>query len=328
MIATPEESCALARETLLLVWIPTMLLPTALAVGEIMPSNLRAVGLIPLVFVFPARGLYALLTVTRYQSRGFVTCLLLLATAFTTTRAYFCEYVSRTDLYEASDGDLADIATYLNQADLTDTTVYVGSIHYRHPTVAFLAEAYSQVKWLVGASTAVYPTSGEALYLFPRSANPSVDWLTRYLPDAVSIEATTATDGAPAFAGYRLSAPPSLPDQVLADFSGVVRLLRYRVERAISGGEVDVTVLWQVLASPPHSDLTLFYHLVDPWGGLWGQAEPFQYAAEGWTPGEVVINRVRVPVAPGAPPGEYLLRVGLYSQSASTRPYGSLFVSA
>ena len=33
-----------------------MLLPTALAVNEITPSNLRAIGMMPLVFVFPALG--------------------------------------------------------------------------------------------------------------------------------------------------------------------------------------------------------------------------------------------------------------------------------
>jgi hypothetical protein len=62
------ESPALerARETLLLTWLPVMLLPTALAVNEITPSNLRAVGLIPLVFIFPARGLWALLTITQH----------------------------------------------------------------------------------------------------------------------------------------------------------------------------------------------------------------------------------------------------------------------
>ncbi len=35
-----------------------MLLPTALAVNEITPSNLRAIGMMPLVFVFPALGVW------------------------------------------------------------------------------------------------------------------------------------------------------------------------------------------------------------------------------------------------------------------------------
>ena len=321
-----------AREILLLVWMPAMLLPSALAVNEITPSNLRAIGLIPLVFVFPARGLWTLFIVTYRKSRisnleSRITRylpiaafgLLLLTTAVITARDYFVRYVSRADLYEVSDGDLADIAAYLNQTDLNGTTVYVGSIHYRHPTLAFLVKAYSEIKWLVGASTVVYPASGEALYLFPRSAKPDSDWLGRYLADAEPIKSSTASDGAPAFTGFHLttSLPPSY--EILANFSGIVRLQSYQVERAVSGDRTDVTVVYQILALPPYLGLTPFYHLEDPWGFRWGQAEPFQYAAEDWTPGEVVISRVQLPISPGAPPGDYILRAGLYSQSADTR---------
>jgi 4-amino-4-deoxy-L-arabinose transferase-like glycosyltransferase len=315
-----------ARELFLLVWTPIMLLPTALAINEITPSNLRAIGLIPLIFIFPARGLWTLLRITTdHESRITnrlpltATCLLLGVTAFTTARAYFHEYAPRTDLYEASDGDLADIAAYLNRVDLADTSVYVGSIHFRHPTLAFLADAYSKIKWLVGASAVVYPANGEALYLFPRSAMPDTGWLARHFPHVAPIPAITAADGGAAFTGYQLMAPTLSVDQILADFNGVVRLLGYQVERAVSGQWADATVVWQILAPSPYPGLTPFYHLVDPWGSRWGQAEPFQYAAEDWTPGEIVVARVRVPIAPGAPPGDYALRTGLYSQRADAR---------
>jgi hypothetical protein len=327
------------RELLLIVSLPVMLLPTALAINEITPSNLRAIGLIPLIFIFPARGLlrigYYVSRIPSPQSRIpnclllSLTGLLLIVSAFTTARVYFRDYAPRTDLYEVSDGDLADIAAYLNRTDLSDTTVYVGSIHYRHPTLAILADAYAQIKWLVGASTLVYPAQGDALYLFPRSAAPDAEWLALHLPDAVPIKVPAASDGGPAFIGYRLTAPsgpnagsvePVDPAQdVVADFSGVVRLLGYQLERAVSGDRVGVTLYWQILSSPPHADLTPFYHLVDRWGLLWGQAGPFHYAAEDWTPDEIVVDRVWVPVAPGAPPGDYLLEAGLYSQSTGTR---------
>src|SRR5262249_45143029 len=55
----PPRPPALQRavEITLVAWLPAMLLPTALAVHDIFPSNMRAMGLIPLLFVFPARGL-------------------------------------------------------------------------------------------------------------------------------------------------------------------------------------------------------------------------------------------------------------------------------
>ena len=57
--STPKTRAA---QVFLLTCLPVMLLPSALATGEITPSNLRTVGLIPFVFVFPAVGLHRLFT--------------------------------------------------------------------------------------------------------------------------------------------------------------------------------------------------------------------------------------------------------------------------
>ena len=325
-----------AREILLLVWLPVMLLPTALAVNEITPSNLRAIGLLPLIFILPARGTWRvagrLQCLARTRSRLarhlplYLTVLLLLGAGLTTARAYWGAYTMRTDLYQTSDGDLADIAAYLNQYDDKETTLYVSSIHYRHPTVAFLAEDYARIKWLVGASTLVYPAEGAALYLFPRSATPKTDWLARFLPGAMPLNAPIAPDGAPAFNGYQMVAPPPqptltslVPETVDANFNSIVRLISYHVERAVSGQTATLTLVWQVLDLPPQADLTPFYHLTDPWGTRWGQSEPFHYAAQDWTPGETIVERVQIPIAPGTPPGEYVVQTGLYSQNTGFR---------
>ncbi len=324
-----------ARELLLLTWLPAMLLPTALAVHEVLPSNLRAVGLIPLVFLFPARGA---LLLARWLSpwadrllpasqrigqaarvEGLV-LLLLLGPGGITARDYFFRYASRTDLFEQSDGDLAAIAAYLNQADLEATTVYVASIHYRHPTLAFLSPVYPQVRWLVGGQTLVYPAQGDALYLFPRSARPDPAWLDRYLPASARLETPPGPDGAPAFLAYRLSpaAMPTLTPQRPqdADFGHVLRLLGYDLEEATSGDRVTVTLYWQVQNRPPLGDYGTYLRLEDSWGHVWGESGPFHYPAELWTPGERIVDRLTVPVAPGAPPGDYRLRVSLYAPSA------------
>jgi hypothetical protein len=171
----------------------------------------------------------------------------------------------------------------------------------------------------VGASTIVYPPDGTALYLFPRSVTPEAEWLADNLPGATHLEPIIASDGAPAFTGYRLGSSIDLPDEALADFSGVVRLVQYQANRAISGDTLDMTIVWHILSSSPYPGLTPFYHLEDPWGFRWGQAEPFHYAADDWTPGETVVDRVQIPVTVGAPPGDYVVKSGLYSQDADRR---------
>ncbi len=225
----------------------------------------------------------------------------------------------RSDHYEISDGDLADMAEWLNHRDLSDTTVYVASIHYRHPTLAFLAPGYETFKWLTGGRTVVAPppndgTDRPALLLVPRSTD--YRWAEAYLPDPGGAEADipNGPDGEPAFELYLLDAGTLLAvgHETRVDFSHVIQLEGYDVLDS-SAGAVDVALLWRVLNLPPSDDYHVFAHLVDAWGLTWGESLPFQYPSAQWTPGERFLDRITVPLPAGAPPGEYVLQVGLYS---------------
>jgi hypothetical protein len=59
--------------------------------------------------------------------------------------------------------------------------------------------------------------------------------------------------------------------------------------------------------------------LADPWGFIWGETQPYHYPSEQWTVGEVIVDTLSIPIAPGAPPGEYAVRFALYSPSADAR---------
>jgi hypothetical protein len=60
-------------------------------------------------------------------------------------------------------------------------------------------------------------------------------------------------------------------------------------------------------------------HLEDQWGSRWGQIEPDAYPTEQWQAGELIIQRIDVPVPPGTPPGGYRLRVGLFEEESGQR---------
>src|SRR5207244_8770600 len=62
------------------------------------------------------------------------------------------------------------------------TSVYVSAIHYRHPTLAYLAHDFDQLHWLTGGTALVLPAGRPALYLFARSAPPPADWMTGWAP--------------------------------------------------------------------------------------------------------------------------------------------------
>lgn len=319
------------REILLLAWIPSMILPTALTTADEVPSNLRAAGLLPLVYLFPARGLYALLkwpislidAETRVRSSLASTIVCLLALALTlppTARAYFGDLAHSPAHYDLSEGDLVAVAEALNRADLSETTPYIASLHYRHPTVAFLTQAYAQVKWLAEGQTLVYPASGQALILFPRSVLHDLKWLEDKLPPEALVEVGQGPGEAPAYLAYRFqgSAPdPSIPWP--ANLSNTVELLGYDLLSPPQAGEpIDLLITWRVLALPAQADTLPFLRLVDPWGNWWGQLSHFRYPSEQWTPGEVVIDHYRLPVNPGAPPGDYQIKLGFYAASTDS----------
>ncbi len=320
---TVKEALPRARSVLLLSWIPIMVLPTALTVADIVPHFLRVVGLSPLVFLFPVLALEKIADwIASFRPRmvdwayPVVLVGLLALTGRDTVQDYFGQLASRTDHYEISDGDMADMAGWLNNTDLGQSTVYVASIHYRHPTLAFLARDYAAIKWLTGGRTVVVPAEGAALFLVPRSID--FQWAESYLPVGSALEegVPAGPDGKPAFRAYRLEAGTPLavrrPAQV--DFSHVIELEGYELlGEPGRDGAVDLVLSWQVLNLAPGGDCHTFVHLLDQWGGQWAETLPFQYPSAQWAPGERFLDRITLQLPAGIPPGQYWLHVGLYS---------------
>jgi hypothetical protein len=313
-----------AARVFLLTILPVMMLPSALATGEITPSNLRTVGMLPFIYIFPALTLTQLASfigshirhpaLTRWAA---LVALLLFLTPLT-ARRYFGDWATSPGLYDAADGDLVDAARYLNQADLDGVTPYVASIHYRHPTLAFLAQDYAAIKWVTGGETAVLPDATEALLILPRSAADGRSWMEPELPALTLKAAPPAPGDRPAFYAYRIpaGAQPQLGRSLAIDFGPTVTLQGYELLKPAHSGEtVELLLAWQVNAPTEPGDLLPVARLTDPWGGDWGSTRPFHYPAEQWAPGEVIVDHLSVPVATGAPPGAYQIEVGLYAES-------------
>lgn len=338
---------------LLLLLVPfIMILPTALAVGEIIPSNLRAVGLIPFIFYLPALGLVTLVeqiaglfrrpgeqvsAFLRYLrllegydvNYTFIVLLILLLGVAFTGDAYFQEWSVRSDLFYDSDADLVAVADFLNRAPPATDTVYVASLHYRHPTLAFLSRRYEDVKWLPESRAFVLPSQhgpsqhgpsqDDALYLYPHNS-PAPAWTLPYLEPAENQTGPPGPDGDPTFVAYRLTEPPpvDVPLPRDANFGDDIRLLGYDVDPAAAGSDIPLTLFWEITGLPGGS-VRPFVHLYDLWDNRWSQAETFAYPAEQWAVSETVIQRINVPVPPGTPPGAYQLRVGFFDPASGAR---------
>lgn len=319
------------RDLGLLLWIPIMLVPSILGVKEV-PHSLRAIGVMPVLYLFPARGLAATLAAARRWWRragetvvvGSVSMALLLGGAISTFNNYFMIWARAPQPYYDNDNDLADAAHTLNRMALDQQAIFVSSIHYRHPTMAFLARDYARIRWLVGQQVVVLPPAGcpGAVYIFPRSALPD-EALLSLLAASAEVERHLGPDGDVAYLIYRLPAgvSPAVSPQYLlkADFGHQIELLGYDLTPAAAGESLAATLYWRVLAPTETGDYLLFAHLQDAWGFRWSSSDAFDYPSAEWAAGQIVVQRREIPLPAVAPPGDYTLAVGFYSQGQDAR---------
>ncbi len=313
----------------ILVFTPLiMILPTALAINELVPSNLRAIGLIPFIYYLPAIG-FVILFADLERRFGFPPLQAAVLTAFlivllsgglATAQAYFLDWAEEPELLYETDGDLSAVSEFLNGRDIAGQTVYVAAPHYRHPTVAFLSDKYEAVKWLPESNALVLPLNSPALYIYPRNS-PQPSWTVDILQGATPLQLPETRFPEDAFTAYLLETPPDLDiaNPINANFGGTAVLLGYDIlAPATAGSDLALELYWRV-NNVPGADYQPFIQLEDVQGQRWSQVEAFAYPAEQWEMGETIMHQVKVPVPPGAPPGDYQLRVGLFDQGTGAR---------
>ena len=333
--------------------LATMLLPSALATSEITPSNLRLVGLFPFIAILPAYALAQLtyfsktrlaphfssprhasgtspaprrwpeqvrdhiLSLASYSPTShtllLASCLLLIGG--TATGLAYHQWATSAALFYAADGEMVLAAEALDALSAPETTVYIASEHYRHPTVAALAQRYPQAKWLTGGATLVLPPAGDAVYLLPRTQPPPALW-----PGAIS-QAWTSTplldpDGTPALWMHHLTAEDVgtlRPADPVADFAHVVRVYAAQPLQPCRVAEpCPVLVTWEALA--PYSALQPVVRLLHPRTGEWARTMAFHYPPEQWTVGDVIVDQLVFVPPVGTPPGEdYQIGVGFFN---------------
>jgi len=313
-----------------LLSVLVMVLPSALATGEITPSNLRMVGLYPFIALLPAWGLCVVLA---RAPAGWLRRLVLLGALLggcALTATQYVAWAGSAALFRAADGEMvlaaealdaaaSDAAASDAAASNAGVTVYVTSEHYRHPTVAALATHYAEAKWLTGGATLVLPAAGDAVVVVPERMVPPAPW-----PDAVTRNWTTRRYEGPsgdvalnvhtlsAGAIERLRQSFVAAGDDAADFAHVVL-----VHDASPAGPCEVAapcpflVVWEPRAAYPA--LQPVVRLVHPETGEWARTMAFHYPTDQWSPGELVLDQLTVTPPVGTPPGaRYRLSVGFF----------------
>jgi hypothetical protein len=108
-----------------------------------------------------------------------------------------------------------------------------------------------------------------------------------------------------------------------ANLGDKVRLLGHNMTGAFqSGGEVRLILFWQALKAMDE-DYTVFIHLTDLQGNLWGQKDnpPVDgfYPTTNWEAGEIVRDQYDLGISPDVLPGQYQIEVGMYLAETGER---------
>jgi len=313
-ISNPQS---LIPNLFLLIYTLTFLLPTALSVHDIFPSNVRAMGVMAVLTIFPALGIVAIgnwvISKWRIPKQTFFAASLFIVHSslfIVTYTDYFNLWSKSPSLHYANDTDLVNASRWLNAQDTRDTDIYFSAIHYRHPTVAYLARDYANIRWYFGANALAIP-EGKSLYVFPHSEPMIPEWIEKWNP----VYAPTSPDGTPDFRAYKFdSTPPLLNfDSASANFGNIVEITGMRTA---APNAVDLKL--RVLNPPDRADYRLVADLVDGRGFRWTQTYNDSYPSEQWQVGETILMRLKFEDQIGRPKGNYKIFLSFYSPNGKS----------
>lgn len=121
--------------------------------------------------------------------------------------------------------------------------------------------------------------------------------------------------------------PKGLRQDLDITFGGRIHLCGYHVANVeVSPGEtVPLTLCWRATGPVSRADrgFVLFVHLLGPDGLPRGQVDRVpgngQARTSSWASGQVILDEINLPVAAGAPPGNYRIAVGFYDVAYGDR---------
>jgi 4-amino-4-deoxy-L-arabinose transferase-like glycosyltransferase len=311
--------------TFLLLWSLVILLASVFS--DAAPNFSRTLPALPALFVAVGLGLNKL---TELQSRhrwlgnGLIGLILTFSSGLS-TYDYFVRFPQRLEVYYAYDVDKLDAWAYL-QPLAENHQIYLSQLWAEHGTLRYLTRR-SKVKSLgldKMVDTVVLPPPGRgAVYAFPAEQAEYAERLAAVWAGAATLTQVPDRYGRLLLIAVVVEAP-TLQDwptnllptqQLVARFTEAPTLVGMREE--LANGQI--VLYWQAEQRMPRS-LTAFVHLLDRDGRRVGQADRLPgnggYPTSRWTPGDRVIERYRLDLAPCAGGEEVSILVGWYDLAA------------
>ncbi len=317
--AQPDER---ARDIMLLLWPVVMLAPTALAVGSITPSNLRAVGLLPLIALYPAVAIVFVFK-RRYVAQSMWVSMLILVAGGVFTALRLSVWAASSELYYQNDTHVALLGKALS-AGTSDFPIYAATEHLDHPTLRYLSRPIEPISMFRGEA-AVFPEVESVRLAYVRNALPPKQWQDMWQPYLV--EEITGPDGGVDYLIYELPEDIDLGLQadVEANIANLLILEGVQFYPTVAGEAAEVDLLWRITGTADQPDYSFTAQLCDVGGWCWlktngtGAVERgvnASFPSDRWQVDDHLLIRLSVPLPDGIPPGDYTLRISVFSASS------------
>jgi len=331
------------RYVFLFTSLLVMFIPATLAGKG--PTAKRAIGTLPAVAMLIAVGALAPWTTLRrrlgtrspaWAARLQAVWVVVLVCGFaysgvTTYRDYFVRWGSNPNLPTHFEAGISAIGEYVGDLPPGEQ-VYTSPEPPSHPAIRFHSGLRDDVRGYNGRVCLAMPRETEAdttFVIVPGKDDDSLDRLNRTFPQGQVTHQEIVVGDRPYFVAYRVPAGaradlnPTHPLE--ARWADRIRLLGVDLDHKDQntyrpGDTVELTLYYEDIA-PMETRYTAFVHLLGPenpatGSPLWAQndSEPCHgfYATTSWHRGEVLLDRIELPVPDDAPAGTYRLGTGFY----------------
>lgn len=327
-----------------LVWLALGLAPV-LVTGPGL-SMTQAIGLLPVLYVFPALAAVAIYAavVRLLAGRGLnpahvrpalatVGVLLLVGGAAVTYAEYFGEWANAPEVRVQYETAMVTALEYLNAhapGPAAISTITPG--RYHSPAIAALVSSRGtdDLRWFDGRQSLLFPDEPSATLVLPGFTPPpealGAFWaLAEPLgelpmrPDDLDrplrLYRVQRAQTDPFLAAH-LSSGPDFPLR----FGDSLELIGYALPTTTArpGDKLRVITAWRLLA--PLENAALFSHILSPDGGPpLAQADGLGAPGESWQAGDVLIQLHEIPIPAGILAGSYPLVAGVYTSDDGQR---------
>jgi hypothetical protein len=320
-----------------LAWLLAGLPPVLVTGPEL--STTQAIGMQPVLFLFPALALDRLLRLEAASRFWPVVPLMIGVLLLGTSNDYFVRWANAPEVRVQYETSLATAVDYLNANGEDAAAISTTTPDRFHSPAAgqlLLSNPAVNLRWFNGLHSLIIPQSGETSRLIFSGFAPLAPALEVYA-ESFRLETTLPmreTDLDRPITIYEVNGPgwlaenegrfesrilgPEIMDGPVS-FGEAAQFLGFDLQTPAAGPgeEVRLVTLWR--AGQSLEDGVLFVQVLDTEGRLAAQSDRLDVPSYYWVPGDLFLQLHHLTLPESLPAGRYSLIVGLYTRNDERR---------